>query len=80
MVANLLRARKLEPVLPLVWIGALLVGFILIGTIFSAAIVEQTLRRGIFKLVPLIIVALAGTQLLQTASRYLTNWEAGRTS
>lgn len=80
MITNLVRSRKLEPVLPLVWIGALLVGFILIGTIFSAAIVEQTLRRGIFKLVPLIIVAIAGTQLLQTASRYLTNWEAGRTS
>lgn len=80
MIANAIRERKLEPLVPLVWIGTLIFGFIVIGTIFSAAIVEQTLRRGIFKLVPLMVIAMAGTQLLQTASRSLTNWEAGRTS
>lgn len=80
ILVNAVRERKLEPVLPLVWIGILLVGLIVIGTIFSAAIVEQTLRRGIFKLIPLMVIAMAGTQLTITASRYLTNWEAGRTS
>lgn len=80
MIGNAVRERKLEPVVPLVWIGTLVLGFVVIGTIFSAAIVEQTLRRGIFKLVPLMVIAMAGTQLLQTASRSLTNWEAGRTS
>jgi hypothetical protein len=80
LIADIVRQRKIETPMLLVWIGALLVGFIVIGTIFSAAIVEQTLRRGIFKLVPLVVLAMAGTQLLQTASRYLTNWEAGRTS
>ncbi len=80
LIADIVRQRKIETPMLLVWIGALLVGFIVIGTIFSAAIVEQTLRRGIFKLVPLVVLAMAGTQLLQTASRYLSNWEAGRTS
>lgn len=80
LLVNTVRERKLEPLLPLFWIAALIIGFVVIGTIFSAAIVEQTLRRGIFKLVPLIVVAMAGTHLLETASRYLTNWEAGRKS
>ncbi len=80
LLVNTVRERKLEPLLPLVWIIALIIGFVVIGTIFSAAIVEQTLRRGIFKLVPLIVVAMAGTHLLETASRYLTNWEAGQKS
>lgn len=80
LLVNTVRERQLEPLLPLLWIVSLIVGFVVIGTIFSAAIVEQTLRRGIFKLVPLIVVAMAGTHLMETASRYLTNWEAGQKS
>jgi hypothetical protein len=80
IIINTVRSRKLEPAVPLVWLGVLVLGFIVIGTIFSAAIVEQTLRRGIFKVIPLVVIAMAGTQLMQTASRSLTKWEAGRTS
>lgn len=78
--ANAVVSRKVGPLLPLMWIGVVFVGLWMVGTIFSAAIVEQTLRRGLFKVIPLIFVYVAGTELLQRASRSLMQWEAGRTS
>ncbi len=79
-VVNLLMNRSVSPVLLLIWIGATFLGLWIVGTVFSAAIVEQTIRRGIFKVIPLIFVYVAGTELLQRASRRLTQWEAGRPS
>ncbi|MBC8125169.1 MAG: hypothetical protein H7X70_05500 [Candidatus Kapabacteria bacterium] len=80
LVVNLFVSRSASPILPLVWIGATFLGLWIVGTVFSAAIVEQTLRRGIFKVIPLIFVYVAGTELLQRASRRLMQWEAGRPS
>lgn len=79
-VANLASKRSIKPILPLVWMVSVFVGLWIVGTIFSAAIVEQTLRRGIFKVIPLLFVYVAGTELMQHASRRLTQWEAGRSS
>ncbi|MBK7034268.1 MAG: hypothetical protein IPH49_13620 [Ignavibacteria bacterium] len=80
LVGNVVVTRKTGPLLPLMWIGVVFLGLWFVGTIFSAAIVEQTLRRGLFKVIPLIFVYVAGTELLQRASRSLMQWEAGRTS
>ncbi|MBK7576458.1 MAG: hypothetical protein IPI24_03380 [Ignavibacteria bacterium] len=79
-VGNVVVTRKTGPLLPLMWIGVVFLGLWFVGTMFSAAIVEQTLRRGLFKVIPLIFVYVAGTELLQRASRSLMQWEAGRTS
>ncbi len=80
VVVNAIVTRKAAPTMPLVWIGVVFLGLWIVGTTFSAAIVEQTLRRGLFKVIPLIFVYVAATELLQRASRSLTQWEAGRTS
>ena len=80
VVVNLFVKRSVSPVLLLMWIGTTFLGLWIVGTVFSAAIVEQTIRRGIFKVIPLIFVYVAGTELLQRASHRLTQWEAGRPS
>ena len=78
IAASVIRYRSWQPVLPLIWIGAILVGLILVGTVFTAAVVEQTLRRGIFKLIPLLFLAVAWTPLVANWSERLTKWETGR--
>ncbi len=55
-------------------------GLFLVGTIFSAAVVEQTLRRGMFKLIPLMVVAIAASGIVSSASTALYSWESGRRS
>lgn len=75
---NAVATRNVKPLVPLVWICSVFIGLWIVGTIFSAAIVEQTLRRGIFKVIPLLFVYVAGTEIIQRASRRLTQWEAGR--
>ncbi len=58
-----------------VWAVAILLGLIVTGTIFSAAIVEQTLRRGIFKLVPLMFLLMATMPVVQRLAQRLDRWE-----
>jgi len=77
-VVNAVSTRKLQPIIPLIWIVCIMVGLWIVGTIFSAAIVEQTLRRGLFKVVPFLFIYMAGTELAQRASNRLTQWELGR--
>ncbi|MEY3385738.1 MAG: hypothetical protein RIR53_549 [Bacteroidota bacterium] len=72
--------RRLTQPLLLSMIGVTIIGLFFVGTIFSAAIVEQTLRRGMFKIIPLMIVAIAGSGLVSSASSALYSWEAGRRS
>ncbi|MBU3698618.1 MAG: hypothetical protein FGM33_01220 [Candidatus Kapabacteria bacterium] len=79
IVDAIVNRRMANPVL----IGMIIItvlGLFLVGTIFSAAVVEQTLRRGMFKIIPLMIVAIAGSGLVSSASSALYSWEAGRRS
>lgn len=62
------------------WIIGIVLGLWISGTLFSAAIVEQTLRRGMFKIVPLAAFAIGATQLLTSASVRLTRWQSRRVS
>lgn len=64
----------------LVWIVSILIGLWIAGSLFSAAIVEQTLRRGMFKLIPLLTLAIAASQLVTSASDRLSMWEQRRSS
>ncbi|MCU0329779.1 MAG: hypothetical protein MUC47_02245 [Candidatus Kapabacteria bacterium] len=58
-----------------VWFVAIALGLIATGALFSSAIVEQTLRRGIFKLIPLMYLLVATTPLLQRSAQALESWE-----
>jgi len=73
-----IRYRSIQPLVLLLWIGAITLGLVLVGTVFTAAVVEQTLRRGIFKLIPLLFLAVAWTPLLRDWSARLLKWETGR--
>lgn len=79
-IADTVVNRKVSQPLMLGIILATLVGMFIVGTVFSAAIVEQTLRRGMFKIIPLLVVAIAGSGIVSSASSALYSWEAGRKS
>lgn len=72
--------RRFASGMLLVWIVAILVGLWFSGTLFTAAIVEQTLRRGMFKLIPLLVLAIAASELVTSASNRLSVWEQRRSS
>jgi hypothetical protein len=68
-----LRDRRGVPLL--LWVPALLLGFVVIVILLPAAGVETTVRRGLLKLTPIMALYLGETQLLQQASRRLFKWE-----
>jgi hypothetical protein len=68
-----LRDRRGMPVL--LWVPALLLGFVVIVILLPAAAMETTVRRGLLKLIPIMALYLGETQLLQRASRRLHAWE-----
>jgi hypothetical protein len=78
LVANALLTRTVGSGTLLVWIGAVVCGLLLVGTVFSSAIVEQTLRRGVFKLLPLLFLYVGSTPLLERWSTRLNAWESGK--
>ncbi|MBM4177968.1 MAG: hypothetical protein FJ211_01375 [Ignavibacteria bacterium] len=80
MFANVVAYRRTFSVILSTWIAAVMLGLWLAGTIFSAAIVEQTLRRGMFKVVPLLVLAIAASQLVTSASSKIAAWELRRSS
>lgn len=70
--------KRLGLTLPWIWMGAIVLGLVVVGSIFSSAVVEQTLRRGIFKLVPLVGLAIVTTSFVQGLSKRLFTWEGKR--
>lgn len=62
------------------WVVAIILGLTITGVVFSAAIVEQTLRRGIFKLVPLMYLLVITTPMVQAVGRRIEKWERPTTS
>lgn len=78
LIWNVVSARTPGSSLLLVWIGAVLVGLVLVGTIFSAAVVEQTLRRGVFKLVPLAFLYVASSPTVVALGNRIKAWEERR--
>ncbi|MFN4908210.1 MAG: hypothetical protein ACK475_06740 [Bacteroidota bacterium] len=80
IVVDALVNRRLAQPLLIGFIVATFLGLFLVGTIFSAAVVEQTLRRGMFKIIPLMVVAIAASGIVSSASSALYSWEAGRKS
>lgn len=77
-IVSLICHKRLGLTLPWLWMGAIVLGLVLVGSIFSSAVVEQTLRRGIFKLVPLVGLALVTTSYVQQLSDRLMTWEGKR--
>ncbi len=80
ITVNAVLYRRLASTVLLLWIGAILLGLWIAGTVFSAAVVEQTLRRGMFKLIPLLVFAIASTELVTSVSNRLTHWELKRST
>lgn len=80
VVVDLIVNRRISQQILIGCIVATMFGLFVVGTIFSAAIVEQTLRRGMFKVIPLMVIAIAGSGIVSSASSALYSWEAGRKS
>jgi hypothetical protein len=80
LVIDLIINRRISQPIIIGCIFATVFGLFVVGTIFSAAIVEQTLRRGMFKVIPLMVIAIAGSGIVSSASSALFSWEAGRKS
>lgn len=78
LVGNAIAKRSFGNAILLAWIVAVFLGLVLVGTIFSAAIVEQTLRRGMFKLIPLMFLYVAALPVVKDWSERLQSWENGR--
>lgn len=79
-VVSIVVNRKASSPVLIAWMAAILIGLWLAGSIFSAAIVEQTLRRGMFKLIPLFTFAIASSQLVTSVSDRLSAWEVRRSA
>lgn len=77
-VVSLITARRIGNPLLLIWISCILVALIVVGTVFTSALVDTTLRRGVFKVLPLMILAIAQAPLVQLLSDRLSNWELRR--
>ena len=80
IVIDLIVNRRISQPIIIGCIVATVLGLFVVGTIFSAAIVEQTLRRGMFKVIPLMVIAIASSGIVSSASSALYSWEAGRKS
>ena len=78
LILNLVIKRTGAPYIILMWIVAIFIGLEIVGTIFTAAVVEQTLRRGIFKLIPLIFLYVAASPIMVEGGKRLAAWEARR--
>lgn len=62
--------------LPL-WIAVTLLCLLVIAAAFQSAIVELTVRRGIFKIIPLVIILTGSLPLIRRWSERLQQWEFG---
>jgi len=78
LLSNLAFKRTAAPYLILFWIVAVFIGLEIVGTVFTAAVVEQTLRRGIFKIIPLMFMYVAASPAMAIVDRKLTEWEGKR--
>lgn len=78
LVVSLLGKRVKGPsIFPIVWTSATFYMLLVVGTVFSSAVVDQTLRRGLFKVLPFLYMFMASTAILQYASKKLRTWELG---
>lgn len=77
-VVNLVMTRTMGSLTTLIWIVMIWLGLEIVGTIFAAAVVEQTLRRGIFKLIPLMFYFVAAAPIVARWGQRITTWQMGR--
>lgn len=80
IIISLAIARSVKPTFLLVWMAVVFVGLFIVTTVLSTSIVEQTVRRGVFKVIPLIFVYIAGSEIMMRISHRLNKWEAGQAS
>jgi hypothetical protein len=79
-VASVLRTRSLGDRWTLLWIVVVFLVLEIVGTLFASAIVGQTIRRGVFKLIPLMYLFIARSPIVAVMGSALQRWELARSS
>lgn len=77
VLLNLAWLRDREGAWLLAWVPLLLVGFIALVQVVPAASVENTVKRGLFKLFPILVVYAGESRLYRSISDRLAAWESG---
>jgi hypothetical protein len=78
VVVSLIQKRSVGDLWTLCWIAAILLALEFVGTLFASAVVSQTIRRGVFKLIPLMYLFMARSPMVAMMSDALQRWEAAR--
>ena len=75
LLVNLTLFRDRRGLDLLIWLGILCLGFVMILLLVPAASIENTIKRGFFKLFPIMVFYLAQSRLYQFVSGKLSMWE-----
>jgi len=68
--------RSFQPLLLLLWIVSIYVGFVIILGLFPAAVIDWTIKRGFFKFFALFYLFIASSNLSKWLDAKITSWEA----
>lgn len=79
-VASVIQTRSLGDRWTLLWIAVILLALEIVGTLFASAIVGQTIRRGVFKLIPLMYLFIVRSPIVAVMGSALKRWELTRSS
>ena len=77
LIVSVLRNKSVGDPWLLVWTVAILLALEIVGTLFASAVVGQTIRRGMFKLIPLMYLFMARSPFVSSLSATLQVWETG---
>ncbi|MBU3741917.1 MAG: hypothetical protein FGM24_06480 [Candidatus Kapabacteria bacterium] len=78
LALSVLRNKSVGDRWLLVWTITILLALEIVGTLFASAVVGQTIRRGVFKLIPLMYLFMARSPVVSSLSAALQAWELGR--
>lgn len=60
------------------WVFLPLVALVVVSSLFSATVVEQTIRRGLFKIIPFMFLFVATSDPIQLIGTWIAGWEKGK--
>jgi len=76
LLLNIVIKRSFQPLLLLLWIASIYIGFVLILGMFPSAVIDWTIKRGFFKFFPLLYFFIASSQLSKWLDSKISSWEA----
>lgn len=80
LVVSIVRGKSAGDLWTLCWIAAILLALELVATLFASAVVAQTIRRGVFKLIPLMYLFMARSPMVAMMGAALQRWELARST